>query len=458
MKSKKMIIAITAVLTAAIALALLLIIWFYGDSYRDFADFKAEAAIPGLDDGATPQGITSYRYINNSAAEKENSEYFFICAYMPKKNKQPQPSRIYVTEKTQGYIGYVNLKNEDGSWHTGHVGGIATNGTFLWISSQLKGTDGETGTVFVAKSKETYSTIAQEIIKKASDKELSDDDRFIQFTASFNAGGNASFLYYYDSDANSGNNTTAPGSGDMLYVGEFYRKGKFNTSESHHIDIKDDNKSNNNKDDKEDDKKEVKANVIATNRAFVYEYSVMSYNYSSSTTGLSCIGSAAVADNGGDVPRVQKIFSIPNEIQGFARTAGGKLVLSQSYGLKNSHLIYYDWDKVYDANQLTENSALYKTLKGHAFSYEGVKTKSGAPANEDNLNLSSKVRVYYVYGENEKDDSPFIKYYSVPSMSEGLCASGERINVLFESGAKKYRKFVRRILTDVYSFIPSKNK
>ena len=46
-------------------------------------------------------------------------------------------------------------------------------------------------------------------------------------------------------------------------------------------------------------------------------------------------------------------------------------------------------------------------------------------------------------------------------MSEGLCVlkdgNGEqRVYVLFESGAKKYRTFVRQILTNVYSFVPNK--
>ena len=39
-------------------------------------------------------------------------------------------------------------------------------------------------------------------------------------------------------------------------------------------------------------------------------------------------------------------------------------------------------------------------------------------------------------------------------MSEGLCVKNERVYVLFESGAKKYRAFVRQKLENVYSFIP----
>ncbi len=44
-------------------------------------------------------------------------------------------------------------------------------------------------------------------------------------------------------------------------------------------------------------------------------------------------------------------------------------------------------------------------------------------------------------------------------MSEGLCVIDDRVCVLFESGAKKYRRFVRQILDEIYSFIPrSKSK
>ena len=39
-------------------------------------------------------------------------------------------------------------------------------------------------------------------------------------------------------------------------------------------------------------------------------------------------------------------------------------------------------------------------------------------------------------------------------MSEGLCVSGDRVYVLFESGARQYKLFVRRVLKEVYSFVP----
>ena len=55
-----------------------------------------------------------------------------------------------------------------------------------------------------------------------------------------------------------------------------------------------------------------------------------------------------------------------------------------------------------------------------------------------------------------------MRTYDIPCMSEGLCVmkerGEERVYVLFESGARQYRKFVRQILTDVYSFIPERKR
>ena len=43
-------------------------------------------------------------------------------------------------------------------------------------------------------------------------------------------------------------------------------------------------------------------------------------------------------------------------------------------------------------------------------------------------------------------------------MSEGMCVINDRVYVLFESGANKYKTFVREVLNHVYSFIPRNKK
>ena len=60
MKHKKLFISLTAVFSVLIILATFLMLWFLGykTSYADFDNnFRAEFEIPGLDDGAIPQGM-----------------------------------------------------------------------------------------------------------------------------------------------------------------------------------------------------------------------------------------------------------------------------------------------------------------------------------------------------------------------------------------------------------------
>ena len=67
MKHKKLFITFTAVFSVILMIAVFLVIWFWGDSYKSgakfdgFEDFRAEAEIPGLKDGACPQGLGTYR-------------------------------------------------------------------------------------------------------------------------------------------------------------------------------------------------------------------------------------------------------------------------------------------------------------------------------------------------------------------------------------------------------------
>lgn len=442
MKHKKLFITFTAVFSVILMIAVFLVIWFWGDSYKSgakfdgFEDFRAEAEIPGLKDGACPQGLGTYRasyalkdengnpVLDAAGKEKtDKQDYFFISAYF-----DDAPSRIYVVGKKTGYVGYVTLKNEDGSYHTGHVGGVATNGYTLWVVSGKN--------VYVAKEKNStgLKNVATKIIEDAA------KNGELQFTSSFNANLNAAFCYYYDYDGDPSNVST---SYDKLYVGEFYRKKNYKTDAKHHI----------------------KTPNGEMNRAFVYEYNISTA--SSNKYGLTTLSAENLPEEN-KVPRVQNIYSITDEIQGFARLRGaeadkGGLVLSQSYGLKNSHLLYYGWEDLKNA----DNRKSYKDLivsdeNGEpilnedeqqitygGFVYEGITTKSGAQYKD----TSSSLYVYFVDGKSKRND------YSIPAMSEGLCVIDDRVCVLFESGAKKYRRFVRQILDEIYSFIPrSKSK
>lgn len=417
MKHKKLFVTLTAVLTVILALVIFLMIWFWGDKYNGgsdfegFGDFRAEFAIPGLDDGAVPQGITTYRTTytvpatdeeGNETEEQKSQDYFFISAYLDNK-----PSRIYVVGKETGEVGYVTLKNEDGSDFTGHCGGIATNGHTLWIASDSK--------IFVARTKSPSTTdnIARNIIAAAGASDS--EDKAIQFTASFHANCNASFLYYYDED---GGQSSYPSSSDRLYVGEFYRSGNYETDKKHQVTTPNGDK----------------------NTSFAYEYTVST---SDDNFGLAPISSSSPGKDSKDrvVPQIQKIFSLPSEIQGFARTANG-IVLSQSYGLKNSRIYYYkfNWSSPTSSDNSSQSYATF--AETDSFVYEGAYFASGAPYKDTSL------RIYFI------DDASKINDYSIPCMSEGLCTLNGRVYVLFESYAHKYKPFVRQALKNVYSFVP----
>ena len=379
-------------------------------NYKDTDMLKREFAIENLDDGAVPQGITAY-YSDYTDGENiaVKQQYFLISAYMD----DGSASRIYVTGETSGYIGYVTLQNEDGSAHTGQTGGIATNGAYLWV--------GHGDSVLVATASEGYENVLKEIIAKAlineSDKE--EDKQSVKFTASFKANCKASFIGYFD-DARYTDTTY-----DRLYVGEFYRSGDTDS------------------------------------KPYMYEYNV-DRTSKPNPYGLVRIDNTdmdkTISDN---VPKIQKIFSIPEKIQGvtFSGRRGGTilsdsnamLVLSQSNGLSASHLLCFDWKAVNE----TANRKLYRSVSGgNSFEYKEVYRTNGdkkTPYTDSGL---------YVYYLNEKTT---VKSYTMPPMSEAMCtvtktgATAEEIKkiyVLFNSGLYKYNSLIGNGLNGVYSIFP----
>ena len=429
MKHKKGLIVFTALFSVVVVLSIFLMMWFWGDSYEDFdSSFREEVDIPGLADGACPQGLaTANHKLYNKSGEVEyvldadgnptknaiKQEYYFISAYFKDK-----PSRIYITGRTSGYLGYVSLYY-DGKPYYGHVGGVATNGTVFWIGSE--------STVFcIKRTVSDFDNAVDEIIQlgiKNSVLELKGET-----TTSFEVNGSASFISYYKTSSSASTTT------ERLYVGEFYRAGNYETPKNHHVTLPDG----------------------SVNRAFMYEY-----NISSSTEyGLTVISSNDKINK--QVPKVQKIYSIPERIQGVARvsgsndgTSGDTLILSQSYGLVNSEIMLYNFKTI----ETSGNYVSYSTIDEKGFEYPDVTYGNVRPY------YDTSVSVYYVYGNSRsktKDSSgntiypSFVRSYSLPSMSEGLAVSSDdRVNILFESSAKKYKAFVRQPLDKVYSFRPS---
>lgn len=439
MKHKKLFISLTAIGAVVLFLGIFLLMWYFGDSYKDFKRFRKEFAIEGLEDGAVPQGMTSYYsvYTDGELDDKgqpvsKKQNYFLVSSYM----NNGSASRIYVTGETTGYVGYVTLQNEDGSSHTGHVGGIATNGAYLWV--------GYDDSVLVATASEGYENILKEIVTKAQINTSGEAEEIqsVKFTASFKANCKASFIGYFDDSRYT--DTTY----DRLYVGEFYRKGNYETASNHRLETPNGYK----------------------NTAFMYEYNVDRTSSKSNPYGLTRLDSAdtdkTISNN---VPKIQKIFSLPEKIQGIAFSGrkgssttssetDSMMVLSQSYGLSNSHLLCFDWKVMNE----TANRKLYRTLAGgSSFEYEDVKRISSS--GKETPYTDSGLYVYYVDMNNEK---MFVNDYSVPCMSEAMCIvtkegsqnadAVRRIYVLFESGSKKYSLFTRESIKNVYSFEPTK--
>lgn len=444
MKHKKGLIIFTTLFSVAVFLSIFLMMWFWGDEYEDFdaSTFREEITIPGLKDGACPQGLATVKhklygkdgepvYVPDADGEPSNQvkeqEYYFVSAYFKDK-----PSRIYVTGKESGYLGYVSLTYHGEPFY-GHVGGIATNGTVFWVGSE--------STVYCLKrTNNDYDHMADEIIKLSLTNSKLELDPNPEVKTTFEINGNASFLSYYKASSSTGTSDT------YLYVGEFYRPGNYETPESHHITLPDG----------------------SVNRAFMYEYHVAS----STDYGLSVvsISESDKANYSATVPKVYYIYSIPDKIQGMARVSGSKdsdkgdtLVLSQSYGLPNSEILLYNFKTISE----TANRVNYTTIDSRGFEYPDL--MYGKNVNGDWLRhyYDTSVYVYYVYGNGSSKsvDSngnkiypSFMKSYSIPCMAEGLAVSSDdRVNILFESSAKKYKAFVRQSLDKIYSFRPSRS-
>lgn len=147
---------------------------FYKDSERSFS-------IPGLGSGFVPQGFDY----------DEDGAFYLISGYM----KDPsQSSRIYVVGE-DGSEKYAELLNEKGEPFTGHCGGVAINGDYLYLVS-----DEESLAVFSLK----------EVLEKDHAKQL----------GSFTTGERTSFCSFENG---------------YLIAGAFYRAGSYETPDNHHV-------------------------------------------------------------------------------------------------------------------------------------------------------------------------------------------------------------------------------
>lgn len=241
-------------------LSIFVLFWYFGESYKEFySQSTKEFEIAGLKEGFTPQGL----------AYDENSKQFLSCGYM----KNGSASRIYVVDaKSKETVKYFTLKNED-VIYTGHAGGIATDGTNVWIVGD--------GTVY----RFDFAKIAD--VENGGNIEIVD---------SFTSNNGADFVTV---------------EGNLLWVGEFQRDGKYDVPQTHFV--------------------ETSNGKINKALSFCYEIDSASQFGIKSTTPI-------------------KALSTPSLVQGMV-VVGNKVVISTSYSLPNSHI--YTHDNVFNSTNKT---------------------------------------------------------------------------------------------------------
>lgn len=176
--SRGMIISISVV----IVFVGILLIYYFGATHKEFEslDPKSEFGIPGLDDAYVPQGV---EYI-------EQADLFLMSGYM----SDGSASRLYVINHKTGESRYVTIKH-NGNDFLGHMGGVSSDGTFVWI----------------AGDKSVITLRLEEVLNSNS---------VVEQIAESVTGNGCDWVSWVNG---------------KLLVGEFYRKNKYETPGFHHI-------------------------------------------------------------------------------------------------------------------------------------------------------------------------------------------------------------------------------
>lgn len=316
----------TIVISSILALILIFLgvyyLWPWNKSFFNMS--SEEFLIPGLDTKFTPQGMSLI----------DGSDKFLICGYMTDNT----PSRIYVINngKIEKYF-TLTQSEED---YVGHAGGIVSFGSTIWIVGD----------------KHCYRF-------SLSDVNRIQNGGKVAILDSFKTNNGADFVFT---------------SNNFLWVGEFYKKDKYETDASHRLQTR----------------------SGETNNAVVFGYKI------DESKGYGLVSQAPLPD---------KALSIRDLAQGIAVASDGKFVMSTSYGLPDSNIYVYK-------NVLSEEKHGTIAIGMH------------------------NVDLWYL------DNHALEQTINAPSMSEEIVIKNDRVYVLFESGAKKYRVFNRKQLKYVYSF------
>lgn len=181
--AKKAVVIILSILLAIVSLLLVIRIGEKIAFIPFYTNAQAEFITPGMSNGFVGQGLD---YI-----PEENA--FLSCGYNAKKGK---PSSVYYVD-SNGKSREIQLKNADGSAYTGHTGGIAHYGNYVYIT-------GASGCDVFNLSDFTQGKSEANKIGEINSPE----------------GHDPAFVTVH---------------GDKLYEGSFYRQGNYETPENERI-------------------------------------------------------------------------------------------------------------------------------------------------------------------------------------------------------------------------------
>ena len=234
--------------------ALALLIYYFGAFYPTFnqRDNRKEFDLPGLEDSFVPQGID---YV-------DGKDVVLVSGYM----SDGRASRIYMIDRLGGQVIKYVTCTVGGEVYAGHAGGIATDGNRVWIAGDKQ-----------------LLTFSYELLEALGNEET------LPAESVFETGNGCDFVDVVN---------------DKLLVGEFYREGKYETPQQHHVAVSKNEKTH----------------------AMAYLYEI-----NDSLSGIAKIPTMAL--------------TLPDHAQGIAvvdAAENQKIVISTSWSIPSSKLLVYD--------------------------------------------------------------------------------------------------------------------
>lgn len=249
--------------TRLISWILLTIMTAFGYGIRDYSENAFR--VPGLEDGFIPQGIC------------ESDDFFYISGYFNDKNA----SRLYVVNPENGeQVSYASLVNADETPFTGHCGGIACVGNYVYVAS------------------------GNSLWLVSKDELLLAGGKPIHFLAELPTNVKASFAFYAE---------------NTLWVGEFHIEGEYETAPEHHG-------SDGN---------------CAWVMGYALDETGLPVFEGDNQPAIDENGLPVFDTVGKMIPKA--MFTVPDKTQGMTILEDGTIVVSVSFGRRNtSYLMTYD--------------------------------------------------------------------------------------------------------------------